>query len=706
LTYSSDSTSNKHIEYEARHVALQVIDYTKPDAEPIWKQRTLGIDTSVNHASQTQVDGLKKRLTEVADIFNNSPLAKCEALAFSPDLFVYKLIGTSGDHAADQKKSHNILREWKLGVVFQRLGEEAIFNMSATRVVSFLLPMKTKQVEDLGGYNAWMSLSDDERSEADTQIIREVGRQVFENLAEDDQLRFMRFIRTGCCMHKDLNTVKGGDKRMQESWKEANETPPILLANKDNTAVLRHATSLVDPSPAEKRAVEVSKRGGSHLTMLGGLICRNKDKKKGQQDTYDWFMEKHIGHHVPYPDVSNTRYGTHGDAAATLVIYREHFLAFMEFVRDAKDRPGLTNIEQNFLNGLQDLPTLTELCVLAMYNVNVSRIFMQHVRQHENLLDLGPFFEQKRRFLCTVRDDPTTWTREEVPHTLQTLDGREHDEWGALVMKTVRSHLHQLPHLHRAVSAFLDGSHYTFSERFSDEFIEGGDIDRLSEEDRSKLFFASTNDINEGALGSWRLGQRQRPSETIHKFNASFTTRQNDTESFHQEKLNREEDEAYLRGKAREKDAQKLQQQVKEAQMKADAEKVSENHLKEVARTDKRTKDAAKITETGQKLALDSSEIDSLKLPELNRQLDWHRENEKKMPYLADLDRVPLRKKDLGNKSDRVARLKKAVLHYEASLQLEETTVLGVVEEDKAVEITVESTQDTLYHSDYDDDMI
>jgi len=56
-----------------------------------------------------QVDGLKQHLQELAEVFNNSPLAKREGLRFIPNDFAYWLIGTSGDHAADQKKSHEIL---------------------------------------------------------------------------------------------------------------------------------------------------------------------------------------------------------------------------------------------------------------------------------------------------------------------------------------------------------------------------------------------------------------------------------------------------------------------------------------------------------------------------------------------------------------------------------------------------------------------
>jgi hypothetical protein len=708
--YSSDSTLHKHIKYESRTIAIRVVDYTMPDTEPTWKLRTLGINTSTNHASQTQVNGLRKRLTEIADVFNNSPLAKCEGLTFCADNFAFKLIGTSGDHAADQKKSHQILRKWKLKVIFQRLGEEAIFNMGVTRVVTVLLPMKAKQVEEMGGYDVWEGLTDEERVKADAKIIREVERQVFEALPDTDQMQFMLFIRTGCCVHKDLNTVKGGDKAMQESWKDMNTAPPILLANKDNAAVLKRASALPgDRSPAEKQAAEVSKRGGSHATMLGGLICCNKDKKKGQQDTYNWYMEKHLGLHIPYPDVSNTRYGTHGKAAATLVVYRSDFVCFIEFIRDAKDKPGLTNVEKNFLNALKDEPTFTELCVLALYNVNVSRPFMQHVRQHDNLLKLGPFFQKKREFLGAISQDPTLWMRGDISHNLGTLDGRERDEWAGLVMKTVHLQSSNLPHLEKAISAFARGALETFSKRFSDEFLEGGDIDKLSTEQKEELFFPSTNDVNEGALGSWRLGQRRRPRETIHKFTAAFTSRQNSTENFHAQMLSTEEDETYLRKKAREQDSQNLQKQVKENQMKADAEKVVENHQKDIDRMEKVTKAAANITATGRNLILDDARIERLKVPDINRQLDWHRDNETQKEHLLKRleipERVPL-KTHMGYRPDRILKLKSAVVRYQMMEELGKTIGNALESNVTDVEMTEPSGEDVLYQSDYDDDTV
>jgi hypothetical protein len=74
-------------------------------------------------------------------------------------------------------------------------------------------------------------------------------------------------------------------------------------------------------------------------------------------------------------------------------------------------------------------------------------------------------------------------------------------------MKTVHLQSSNLPHLEKAISAFARGALETFSKRFSDKFLKGGDIDKLFTEQKEELFFPSTNDVNEGALGSWCLGQ-------------------------------------------------------------------------------------------------------------------------------------------------------------------------------------------------------
>jgi hypothetical protein len=286
------------------------------------------------------------------------------------------------------------------------------------------------------------------------------------------------------------------------------------------------------------------------------------------------------------------------------------------------------------------------------------------------------------------------------------LGGNEWDDFSASVVAAVRDLAPQLPDLDRCVVAFLEGAHATFTERFSKEFKEGGDIDKMTVAERETWYFSSTNDGNEGALGSYRLDQRKRPSETLHKFNARFVTSQNNTEGFVSHMLTEEEDQAYLRKVARERDAGGLQKKLKVAQIDADKERVAENHGKETRRQEKRHEAAAKITETGKNLVLNDAEIDKLKLADLVRQLDFHREEEKKFPDMPDRDneRVPLKTK-IGKKPEHVAELKKAVVRY-LSRGVHLANPAPETQESSSISNPLAEDDSLLYESDYNDDLI
>ena len=88
-----------------------------------------------------------------------------------------------------------------------------------------------KQIDLYGGQAAWDVLSDDEKAATDIEIMHEVGEQVFDALPLAEQEKLTQCIWTGCCIHKDLNCVKGGTKALEEMWTLLNKTPPILLAN-------------------------------------------------------------------------------------------------------------------------------------------------------------------------------------------------------------------------------------------------------------------------------------------------------------------------------------------------------------------------------------------------------------------------------------------------------------------------------------------
>ncbi|KZP26120.1 hypothetical protein FIBSPDRAFT_819832, partial [Athelia psychrophila] len=69
------------------------------------------------------------------------------------------------------------------------------------------------------------------------------------------------------------------------------------------------------------------------------------------------FLENRIGYMVRFPGTSSTRYGSHGEAAAELIIRRDFYLQFLELVRDVKEKGTFTNIEDNIYHGIQDIPT-------------------------------------------------------------------------------------------------------------------------------------------------------------------------------------------------------------------------------------------------------------------------------------------------------------------------------------------------------------
>lgn len=238
----------------------------------------------------------------------------------------------------------------------------------------------------------------------------------------------------------------------------------------------------------------------------------------------------------------------------------------------------------------KDRGNSNELCVLAIYFIAVSRPFMQHVRTHDNILELQEFFERKTTFLQSIIDDPSLWIGDEILHETACLDGKEWDDWSQKVLQAVNLLKTDLPDLKEAVVAFVRGARETFVERFSDEFKPGGDIDQLTEEELRTLYFASTNDVNEGGLGAWRRGQERRPAETLQKFNASFMAVRNDTDSFMAHKLTTTADQQYLMQKARERDKSGHQRALKAAQMQADQVKIAENRKKEAKRGEKRDK--------------------------------------------------------------------------------------------------------------------
>ena len=69
-------------------------------------------------------------------------------------------------------------------------------------------------------------------------------------------------------------------------------------------------------------------------------------------------------------------------------------------------------------------------------------------------------------------------------------------------------------------------------KQFSSEFIPGGAIAMASSDMSAQTFMRATNDKNEGALGSFRVQRRHRPSMTLPQHNAHAMYKMNGTKSY------------------------------------------------------------------------------------------------------------------------------------------------------------------------------
>ncbi|TFK77818.1 hypothetical protein K466DRAFT_607657, partial [Polyporus arcularius HHB13444] len=402
FTISGDATTDRHVNYEARFALVRAPAHYTPstsssDSILVPQNRFVGVESSVDHTSETQLAGWHGAFHGAAEAFNSSPLAKRDGALLDVLQLAVKLKGVGGDHAADQLKTARMLAAWKTDMTCTLLGREHLgYGSQPTADMLRLIEDTTAaSVRAVGGSTSWAIMSAEERStvyvDQLNRAISQVGKELYEALPSQERRPLDLFLRLGCAMHKDLNSVKGGAAAMANAWADLDAPPPILLANKDNASTLQDvdletlstaSLLLTDTlSPAEMRALESSTRGGVKLCSLAGAIFNNKDDKKGQHDTYVYYFEHYLKRRCArFPDTSNTRYQSYCDAAAELLINREHYIRFLELVRDHKVQPGFTNIEQNVYNGLQDPSTLSELAILAVYAQAVTHPYMRTAR--------------------------------------------------------------------------------------------------------------------------------------------------------------------------------------------------------------------------------------------------------------------------------------------------------------------------------------
>ncbi|KAL1761684.1 hypothetical protein FB107DRAFT_200573 [Schizophyllum commune] len=453
--------------------------------------------------------------------------------------------------------------------------------MSTQDSLRTIIPHARAAILDVGGSEAWEHLDSAARAEKETALAqsaaREVGELAYEQLSSEEKEKTSLFLFTGCCMHKELNSVKGGDARMRTYYATHPEiVPPVLLANKDNAAVLAGITDNEQLTPAELRALAVSGCGAVKATTLAGMICNNKDSKKGQHDRYVWYFDEVLGPTTiarRFPDVSNTRFQSHCAAACEILQHLELYRDFMRHVFYKKDKPGFTNVERNFYRALHCGTTLTEMAVLALYGLCVSCPYVRQIRGPGmtvlNALTLGPLHARLKNFIKKLIADTTLVLGPNASYKTATFDGEPWERDGVFEAIEALREAALMPHLEVLWVQFLEGALETW-ERFSAEFDPGGSIDGLTADEKDEFWMPATNDANESALGGLRANAARRPNQTLHQFEAKDTFRRNGTQDFIDSL--EDEDHRFVREEARRVQQSRPQKQIRRAQVAHDDE--------------------------------------------------------------------------------------------------------------------------------------
>ncbi|RDX40613.1 hypothetical protein OH76DRAFT_1365964 [Lentinus brumalis] len=634
ITLSGDGTGLKNIQHNARHLVVNKGD--------VHREHVLGVSTAANHTAETQAAGWKDIASSYYNAYNNSPHGKENPQ--DSRTFASCISGAMTDHAEDQKKLvRTELFTWKVEEDLQLRGAQVFaegrMSLADPEFLGILAEETAAAVTRAGGAAAWAVLGEEELEVRDQEVTRailhRVGAHEFKSLSEEEQRLARLFVHGGCSMHKDLNAAKGAYAGLAAYWKENGLEEPVLLMNRDNGAAAASGNS-----QARTRAVESSRGGAVKLTELAGALFRHKDDKKGQQDAFRFYFYATTGKLLTFPDTSNTRFGSIGDASTVLIVHHQRVCEFLEQIRDKKETGQWNHLEANVHLGMGNIPTVTELAVLSIYSQTVSHPYMRYVRgpDRPNHLNLGPLHERVKQHVKRVSEDPDLVLGESQVSSDSTLDGNEWDNPEAF--HVIRKLIPILPHLRGALAAAFKRAFETWG-RFAEEFKPGGVIAQLSDVEKGRAFMASTNDVNEGLLGAARVTLQHNPNMSLVQFNARVTYARNDGRTYIHNLGDK--NRKHLRGEWRVVDASGQEKKRKLDIAAAIAKAAADKRAVRAATRAKKTARLREVLETTP--IRDPTMIHSrVTNSTLKQQLSWHRtfvdtgpKDEKQIPRVSDL---------------------------------------------------------------------
>ncbi|QRW25730.1 hypothetical protein RhiXN_10807 [Rhizoctonia solani] len=384
-------------------------------------------------------------------------------------------------------------------------------------------------------HDAWLALA------------TQTGEAEFWKLSPKVQFDIDFLAWTGCCMHKELNAVKGGASAMANMWENLNIEPPMALRNKYDIINLK----------LSEKANEHPAWGAIKLNSLAGALFNNKDDKKGHQSIVDNYLMDVLGHSNQFADTSNTQYGLHCNAAIELIAHREAYIMLLEVICNSKNVPSFTNIELNVYWALQDVPMLTKLVVLCLHAQVIGRPYMCAVcGSNCNVLDLGPLHDQVKAHCHTIVNNPNLLLNSS-PKNTPTPDGQPWDcpdTW----------------------------------EQFTVEFEPGETIAEATQGQHDSAWNPATNNISKGLLGQCQQMLRWAPNMTDNQRNAWVMWHCNGTYNWSQQSLTKE-DKAFVQCEAQVLDSSGESQRICKSISNGLMEKVVANQAWKVKSAEQKT---------------------------------------------------------------------------------------------------------------------
>ncbi|KAJ7607053.1 hypothetical protein FB45DRAFT_764529 [Roridomyces roridus] len=532
---SSDGTTHRGMTVECRHITLSTPSYAPgvdDNDKSTWSHETRFVEVAhaLDHTAQSQFEGTMEVANRLADLYNRSPLSEQERRTIDKNDYWRKKMGECRDHASDGKKAFELSAAHKKNIILEDLGRAAIEDdMDTSGILLAMLNITDDDLMDVGKISEpeLLTLSDEARNALETQALeRKLGEERFNKLTSDQQKDASTHVFGGCCSHKDMNIVKYGYRAIQAVYATNDIPAPVLLANKANTAIIELGSD--SDSAAVQKAVDSSTSGAIKLLQLLGSLLRHKDRERGYQERAAIYLHERklelygVDETGEFPDVSNNRYNCYTKGAREVVCFHGIIVELITDIVDAKTQSGQENhVERNILKGLNCAATMTELHYMAMVRGTKDRPI--------NMLSLTPLHRKLPEFCAHVAADPKILLDPNTPLDQLTISGRPiHD---TLLLESIKQLLPDLPHFDTVVSAMFSGCN-TGWIHFTPEFKVGGTFDCLTPAQRASLFIPTTNDPNEGGLGTYRNYMKVHCNSTAQSFSNETRVQRNNTEAF------------------------------------------------------------------------------------------------------------------------------------------------------------------------------